>query len=72
MRLEIIQNNYLHVPSFVKQNEAIKLSEEFKEHCIKFNLEGDSQAPNSHSMYEFMPFVRLLFDKVPEVSDLLV
>jgi hypothetical protein len=71
MRLEIIQNNYLHVPSFVKQNEAIKLSEEFKEHCIKFNLEGDSQAPNSHSMYDFMPFVRLLVEKVPEVSDLL-
>jgi hypothetical protein len=57
MRLEIIQNNYLHVQSFIKQDEAIKLSQEFKEHCTKFNLQGDPQALNSHSMYNFMPFV---------------
>jgi hypothetical protein len=71
MRLEIIQNNYLHVPSFIKQDEAIKLSKEFKEHCIKFNLQGDPQALNSHSMYDFMPFVRLLVEKTSEVSKLL-
>jgi hypothetical protein len=71
MRLEIIQNNYLYVPSFIKQDEAIKLSKEFKEHCIKFNLQGDSQAPNSHSMYNFMPFVRLLVGRVSQVSELL-
>ena len=71
MRLEIIQNNYLHVPSFIKQDEVIKLSQEFKEHCTKFNLQGDPQALNSHSMYNFMPFVRLLVGKVPQVSELL-
>jgi hypothetical protein len=71
MRLEIIQNNYLYVPSFIKQDEAIKLSKEFKEHCIKFNLQGDSQSPNSHSMYNFMPFVRLLVGRVSQVSELL-
>jgi hypothetical protein len=71
MRLEIIQNNYLYVPSFVKQDEAIKLSKEFKEHCIKFNLQGDPQAQNSHSMYNFMPFVRLLVGRVSQVSELL-
>lgn len=71
MRLEIIQNNYLHVQSFIKQDEVIKLSQEFKEHCTKFNLQGDLQALNSHSMYNFMPFVRLLVGKVPQVSELL-
>jgi hypothetical protein len=71
MRLEIIQNNYLYVPSFIKQDEAIKLSKEFKEHCIKFNLQGDGQAQNSHSMYNFMPFVRLLVERVSQVSELL-
>ena len=71
MRLEIIQNNYLHVQSFIKQDEVIKLSQEFKEHCTKFNLQGDPQALNSHSMYNFMPFVRLLVGKVPQVSELL-
>jgi hypothetical protein len=71
MRLEIIQNNYLYVPSFIKQDEAIKLSKEFKEHCIKFNLQGDEQALNSHSMYNFMPFVRLLVGRVSQISELL-
>jgi hypothetical protein len=71
MRLEIIQNNYLYVPNFIEQDEAIKLSKDFKEHCIKFNLQGDPQALNSHSMYNFMPFVRLLVGKVPQVSELL-
>jgi hypothetical protein len=71
MRIEIIQNNYLYVPGFITSDEALLLAQEFKEHCEKFNLPGDSQAPNSHSMYNFMPFVRLLVEKVPKVSDLL-
>jgi hypothetical protein len=71
MQLQIIQNNYLYVPGFITPDLAFTLSKEFKEHCIKFNLQGDPQAPNSHSMYDFMPFVRLFVEKVPEVSGLL-
>jgi len=71
MRLQIIKNNYLYVPGFITPDLAFSLSKEFKEHCIKFNLQGDPQAPNSHSMYDFIPFVRLLVEKVPEVSELL-
>lgn len=71
MQLQIIKNNYLHVPGFINPQQALNLAKEFKEHCIKFNLNGDPQAPNSHAMYDFMPFVRLLVEKVPEVSDLL-
>jgi hypothetical protein len=71
MQLQIIQNNYFYVPGFITPDIVLALSKEFKEHCIKFNLQGDPQAPNSHSMYDFMPFVRLLVEKVPEVSKLL-
>jgi hypothetical protein len=71
MQLQIIQNNYLCVPGFITPDLAFDLSKEFKDHCTKFNLQGDPQAPNSHSMYDFMSFVRLLVEKVPEVSDLL-
>jgi hypothetical protein len=71
MRLEIIQNNYLYVPGFITPDLASALSKEFKEHCNKFNIQGDPQAPNSHSLYDFMPFVRLLVEKMPEVSELL-
>jgi len=71
MRLEIIQNNYLHAPGFITPDLAFVLSKEFKDHCTKFNLQGDYQAPNSSSMYDFMSFVRLLVEKVPEISELL-
>ena len=47
------------------------MTKEFKEHCQKFNLGGDLQAPNSHSMYNFMPFVNLLVKKVAHVTEIL-
>ena len=71
MRVQIIQNNYLYVPEFISQDDAKDLAKQFKEHSGKFNLQGDSQAPNSASMYDFMPFVRLLVEKVPEATALL-
>lgn len=71
MRLEIIQNNYLHIPSFISKEESFLLNKEFKEHAVKFKLPGDPQALNSSSIYNFLPFVRLLVDKVPQVSELL-
>jgi hypothetical protein len=57
MQLEIIQNNYLHVPGFITSDEARVLAQEFKEHCKKFNLQGDPQAPTSQVMYNFLPFL---------------
>lgn len=71
MQLEIIQNSYLCIPGFTTEDEARLLATEFKEHCKKFNLPGDPQAPNSQAMCDFLPFVRLLVKKVPHVSKLL-
>jgi hypothetical protein len=71
MRLEIIQNNYVFIPGFISQSESTGLAEQFKEYCRKFNLVGDLQAPNSQAIYNFLPFVRLLVKKVPNVSELL-
>jgi hypothetical protein len=71
MQLEIIQNNYLHIPGFITDGEAQILSKQFKEHCKKFNIQGDPQAPNSHAMYNFMPFVRLMVKKILHVNELL-
>jgi hypothetical protein len=71
MRLEVIQNNYLHVPDFISENEARALTKEFDSHCKKFNLSGDQQVPNSQAMYNFMPFVRLMVKKISHVNELL-
>jgi hypothetical protein len=71
MNLKIVQNNYLFVPGFIAPEQASLLAKDFKEHCDKFKVEGDPQAPNSSAVYNYMPFVRLLVEKVPEVSELL-
>jgi hypothetical protein len=71
MKIEIIQNNYLYVPEFISGSEAHSLAIEFKEHCKKFNIQGDPQAPDSHSIYGFLPFVKLLVKKISRVSELL-
>jgi hypothetical protein len=71
MRLEIIQNNYLLIPGFITNDQAHLLSLEFKEHCKKFNIQGDPQAPNSQAIYNFLPLVKLLVKKVTHVTELL-
>ena len=71
MQLEIIQNNYVLVPGFITSDEARSLAEQFQEYCTKFNLKGDPQAPNSHAMYNFMPFIKLMVNKIPHVNEIL-
>lgn len=71
MRIQIIQNNYLHVPGFITADEALSFAKNFKAHCEKFDIQGDSQAPTSSAMYNYMPFLRLLVEKIPQASELL-
>jgi hypothetical protein len=69
MKQEIINNNYIRIPEFIFRHQAAAFAEEFKAYALA-NCGGDEQAPNSHAKYDFMPFVRLLVEKVPEVSSL--
>jgi hypothetical protein len=71
MQLEIIKYGYIEVPNFISSEEARSLSEQFKDYCKKFNLEGDPQAPHSQTMYNFLPFVRLMVNKIPYINELL-
>lgn len=71
MQLKIIQNNYLYIPGFITKDETHLLANQFKEHCKKFNIQGDKQAPNSHAMGDFLPFVKLLVKKISYVNELL-
>jgi Rps23 Pro-64 3,4-dihydroxylase Tpa1-like proline 4-hydroxylase len=64
-------NNYIFLPNFIETNRAKELAKEFKEFCVKNNLNGDTQSPNSHSKYNFINFLELLCEKTPEVSDIL-
>lgn len=71
MRQELIKNNYIHIPGFITPSEAASYAAEFSVHCKNLLIEGDPQAPNSSAFYNFLPFVRLLVNKTPHVSEIL-
>lgn len=68
MKKSLIENNYIVLSNFIPSERSSNLSFEFLKHCKENNLEGDSQAPNSFSAYNYMPFLELLCEKTPEVS----
>ena len=61
-------NKYLVVRNFIPENRALDLGIEFGDHCRKENIPGDSQAPHSSSVYNYISFLELLCEKTPEIS----
>lgn len=66
---EIIkENNYIHIPNFISTERANELAKKFTKCCAENDLDGDSQIPESHSVYNYIDFLELLCEKTPEVS----
>ncbi|HTE16322.1 MAG TPA: SEC-C metal-binding domain-containing protein [Burkholderiales bacterium] len=64
------ENNYLHVPELITPARAAELAQEFFRVEEEGRYTTDGQAPNSPAIYNFLPFVRLMVEKVPLVSEL--
>lgn len=71
MNLQLLENNYVFIKDFIEPERAKKLADGFKKHVKEIKASGDSQAPNSPSVYNYMPFVKLLVELTPKVSELL-
>jgi hypothetical protein len=71
MNSTLLKNNYLLIPNFIPIERANALAIEYKNYSERTNSQGDSQAPNSHSNYNYISFLELLCEKTPEVSSLL-
>lgn len=69
MHSEFIENQYKVIRGFITPLEARKLNTDFISFVNHNNFQGDSQAPRSQSVYNFIPFVRLLVNKVPLISE---
>lgn len=68
MNKKLLENNYIVLKNFITNERSTDLSFEFLKHCKENNLEGDEQAPNSYSAYNYISFLELLCEKTPEVS----
>jgi len=70
MNETLLANNYLLVPELIDPARAAALAQEFHELERTQQLSKDGQAPNSPAIYNFLPFVRLMVEKINTVSDL--
>lgn len=71
MNIEMINNNYVQLNGLITPERAKTLAHGFKQHVKEIKPSGDSQAPNSPSVYNYMPFVKLLVELTPKVSEVL-
>jgi hypothetical protein len=73
MNRQLIDNNYIHIPNFILPKEADYLANQLLDYSKMPNniMEKDSQVPNSLSIYNYLPFVKLLIQKIPEISKIL-
>jgi hypothetical protein len=73
MNQQLIDNNYLHIPNFISKEEANSLASQLIEYSkLPSNLmRSDTQVPNSLAMYNYLPFVKFLVKKIPDVSKIL-
>jgi alkylated DNA repair dioxygenase AlkB len=61
-------NNYLYLPAFISKNRAASLADGLARHHQLYPLEPDTQVPGSPSLYGYLPFIRLLVEKIPDIE----
>jgi hypothetical protein len=71
MNRVLLENNYIIIPNFINSHKAVLLGNEYRKYCNDSNVDGDPQAPNSHSSYNYISFLELLCEKTQEVSSIL-
>jgi hypothetical protein len=62
-------NNYLYVPQLISADRAVEMSNHFRGFAQNNILEQDHQAPNSPAIYNYQPFLELLCELTPKVSE---
>lgn len=71
---QILQdNNYILIDNFISPEKALNLYLQFKED-VKNNPElfhYDDQCPQSMAIYNYKPFLKLLIEKIPFMSEIM-
>lgn len=70
MNPNLLRNHHLRLPGFISAKRARILAQEFRHLEMVGGCIRDPQAPQSPAAYNFLPFVRLLVQKNPVVSEL--
>jgi len=65
----ILDNNFLVIRNFIDSDRAKNLSDQFKKYCQENYTVNDPNVPNTPSKYNYLPFLELLCEKTPIVSE---
>jgi len=71
MNKQLLEQNFLVLREFIPQEDAKRLGIKFKEDCEKVNFPGDTQAENSHSVYNYKDALELLCNSTNSVSHII-
>jgi hypothetical protein len=71
MHPDLIKNSYVIITNFIDSDRAKSLSEQFHRDHEKNQYGSDDQAPNSACVYNYEPSLKLLHEKVGDLSEFL-
>ena len=71
MKKSLYSDNYVVIKNFIPYSDAVELSNEFKAYCQANIVDGDDQAPNSYSKYNYISFLEILCKKVNTISSII-
>ena len=63
-------DNYQIVRQFIDTERAISLGDEFKAYVELYGIGGDEQVKKCRSMYDHVPFLEILTEKVNHISEI--
>ena len=66
---ELEENNYIYIPNFISESHAKQLAKNFKHYCETNSISGDEQIPGSMSFHNYIDFLELLCNGVPNISE---
>lgn len=62
--------NFLLLPQFISRQRAQALAQSLEQQHAATPLVSDTLVPGAPAVYDFLPFVRLLIEKIPQVEAL--
>ncbi len=62
--------HHLVVPQFISRERAQALAKALAQQHAQIPLSSDARVPAAPAAYDFLPFVRLLIEKIPQVETL--
>ena len=71
MKKELLEQNFLVLRELIPPDEAKEIGKQFKENCETIKFPGDTQAKNSHSVYNYKEALELLCNMTNDISKII-